>query len=182
MGSPYQILLADPARHAAEVAEIYRPAVETSVASFEEVAPGTDEMADRMRHVLAWAPWLVALEGDEVIGYAYATRHRERAGYRWSVDMSAYVRGDRHGRGVGRRLYDDLLGRLRAQRFVNVYAGITLPNPASVGLHEAIGMRRVGVYRRIGYKFGAWHDVAWYTLRLREPDDPPEEPIPLSPV
>jgi phosphinothricin acetyltransferase len=173
------IQLADPGRHAAEVAEIYRPAVETSVASFEEVSPGTDEMAARMHRVLSWAPWLVAVEDGEVIGYAYATRHKERAGYRWSVDMSAYVRGDRKGRGVGRRLYEDLLARLRAQRFVNAYAGITLPNPASVALHESIGMRRVGVYERIGYKFGAWHDVAWYCLRLRAPDDPPAEPIAL---
>jgi L-amino acid N-acyltransferase YncA len=122
----------------------------------------------------------VACDDDgRVIGYAYATRHRERAGYRWSVDVSVYVDAAHHGRGVGRRLYEELFALLRRQRFVNAYAGIALPNPASVALHEAIGMRRVALYERVGWKFGAWHDVAWYGIRLAEPEGQPPEPIPL---
>lgn len=173
------VRLADPDRDADAVAAIYRPAVETSIASFEEVAPSAVEMAARIRAVLAWTPWLVMEDHESVIGYAYAGRHRERSGYRWSVDISVYVAADQHGRGIGRALYDALLSLLRRQRFVNAYAGIALPNPASVALHEAIGMRRVALYERVGWKFGAWHDVAWYAMRLAEPVGQPSEPIPL---
>lgn len=165
-----RVRLADANLDAARVAEIYRPAVEDNFISFEETAPTADEMAERMRKVLARMPWLVAEdESGVVVGYAYASPHRERAAYRWSVDISVYVDLAWQRRGVGRLLYDDLLERLRGQGFVNVYAGVTLPNPASVALHEAIGMRRIGTYERIGYKLGQWRDVAWFGMRLAEP-------------
>ena len=174
------VRLADPERDAAAVAAIYRPAVEASIASFEEVAPDAPEMAQRMAAILARTPWLVMDDGKGAIGYAYAGPHRERDGYRWSVDISVYVAADLHGRGLGRRLYDELLGLLRRQGFVNAYAGIALPNAASVALHEAIGMQLVGVYEAVGFKFGAWHDVAWYGMRLLDVVGTPPEPIPLS--
>ncbi len=175
-----EVRLADPDRDAPAVAAIYRPAVDSSAASFEEVAPDATEMARRMRSTLRHLPWLVAVAGGEwIVGYAYAGLHGERAGYRWSVDISAYVHPDRRGQGVGRRLYGTLLPIIRRQGFVNVYAGITLPNPGSVALHQAIGMRLVGVYERVGYKRGAWHDVAWYGMRIAEPVATPDEPIPL---
>lgn len=174
-----RIRLADPDRDAAAVAEIYRSAVETTIASLDAVPPDSAEMARRIRTTLERTPWLVAQVGEPVIGYAYAGAHHERAGYRWSVDVSAYVHPGWLGRGIGRRLYDELFPILRRQRFVNVYAGIALPNPASVGLHEAVGMRRIGVYEKVGWKFGAWHDVAWYGMRITDPDEPPAEPIPL---
>ncbi|HYI66572.1 MAG TPA: GNAT family N-acetyltransferase [Candidatus Limnocylindrales bacterium] len=173
------IRLADPERDAAAVADIYRPAVEGSIASFEAVAPDAAEMARRIRVTLERTPGLVAHAGESVVGYAYAGAHRERAGYRWSVDVSAYVHPEWQGRRVGRSLYDELLATLQRQRFVNVYAGIALPNPASVALHESIGMRRIGVYERVGWKAGAWLDVAWYGMRIAEPSEPPAEPIPL---
>jgi phosphinothricin acetyltransferase len=168
---------ADPDRDAAAVTAIYRPAIETSVASFEEVAPDAVAMAARMRTTLERYPWLVATDGETVVGYAYAAAHAERAGYRWSVNVSAYVDDAYHGRGIGRRLYDELLTTLRRQRVVNAYAGIALPNPASVALHEAIGMRRIGVYERVGFKHGRWVDVAWYGMRLTEPQGAPPERI-----
>jgi len=179
MSSPGIVRIADPARDAGRVAEIYRPAVEATIASFEEAAPDADEMGRRIRTTLERTPWLVAEADGLVVGYAYADRHRERPGYRWSVNISVYVADGHGGRGIGRRLYDELLAILRRQRFVNVYAGIALPNPASVALHEAIGMRRTALYERVGFKFGAWHDVAWYALRLTDPDGSPPEPIPL---
>jgi L-amino acid N-acyltransferase YncA len=179
MTVPFNIRLAEPDRDAAAAADIYRPAVEASAATFEEVAPAADEMWRRMRQTLARTPWLVAVADGGVVGYAYAGPHRERAGYRWSVDVSAYVAPAWQGRRVGRALYDALLPMLSSQRFVNVYAGIALPNPASVALHESIGMRRIGVYERVGYKFGAWHDVAWYGMTVAERTEPPAEPIPL---
>jgi phosphinothricin acetyltransferase len=174
------VRLADPARDAAAVAAIYRPAVVDGLASFEEVAPTPDEMAARMRAILERTPWLVAERAGVVVGYAYAGPHHDRAGYRWSVNISVYVAASARGVGIGRTLYDRLLALLRRQGFVNVYAGITLPNAASVALHEAIGMRRIGVYERVGYKHGAWRDVAWYGVRLTEPPGPPEEPIALA--
>lgn len=174
------IRLANPQRDAAAVADIYRPVVEATMISFEEIAPTADEMAERMSRTLERTPWLVATLGDEVVGYAYASAHRERAGYRWSVDLTAYVREGFRGQRIGRALYDRLVPMLRQQGFANAYAGIGLPNPASVALHEAIGMRLIGVYERVGWKLGAWHDVAWYGMRLTEPttaaDGSPREP------
>ena len=102
-----------------------------------------------------------------MLGYAYASRHRERAAYQWSVDVSVYVRADAHRRGIGRALYTALLRIVTAQGFYGAYAGITLPNASSVGLHEAMGFRAVGVYRAVGYKLGAWHDVGWWDLDAR---------------
>jgi L-amino acid N-acyltransferase YncA len=174
------IRLAEPETDAGPCVAIYRRSVEFSIVSFEEVAPTEREMADRIAAILALTPWLVAEDGGEVVGYAYAGRHKERAGYRWSVDISAYVRHDRQGRGIGAALYASLIPMLAAQGFANVYAGITQPNPASLGLHRSIGMELVGVYRDVGYKLGAWRDVAWYQLRLQDPAGvPPAEPIPI---
>jgi L-amino acid N-acyltransferase YncA len=175
------VRLADPATDAEAVAAIYRPSVTDSFVSFEEEPPTAAEMAARIEATLAHTPWLVAVDGGEVVGYAYAGQHRERAGYRWSVDVSAYVRADRHGQGIGSALYRSLMRILTAQGFVNVYAGITQPNEASVALHRSIGMELVGVYRGVGYKLGEWRDVAWFQLRLAgDPGDPPAEPIPIG--
>jgi len=180
------IRLADPERDAAGVAAVYRPAVEDSLASFEERAPDAGEMARRMHTVLERTPWLVAVVAGDVVGYAYAGIHRERAGYRWSVDVSAYVAGGHRGRGLGRALYDRLLPMVRRQGFANAYAGITLPNPASVALHASVGMQVIGIYRRVGWKRGSWLDVAWYGMRLGEPpigaDGVPRDPLSLDAV
>ena len=177
------IRLADPEVDAARVAEIYGASVQHSVASFELIPPGVDEIAGRMRTVLQRTPWLVAAQDGVILGYAYASIHRERAAYRWSVDVSAYVRDGHRGRRIGRSLYDELLAMLKRQGFVNVYAGITLPNPASVALHQSIGMRLIGVYESVGWKAGLWHDVGWYGMRLAEPPQSasgePAEPGPV---
>lgn len=177
-----RLRVADPERDAARVAEIYRPYVEGTTISFEDVAPDAAEVAARMTHVLELAPWLVAEDKNgRVVGYAYAVRHRDRAGYRWSVDLTAYVDPEWRGRGVGKALYSELVPTLRRQRFVNAYAGIGLPNDASVALHRSIGMSLIGVYEKVGWKLGSWVDVAWYGMRLagRGNDrSPPAEPIP----
>jgi len=171
---------ADPDRDAAVCAAIYRPHVEDGVASFETVAPDAGAMAARIRTCAASHGFLVAERDDRVVGFAYATTHRERAAYRWSCDVSIYLDAAVHRRGEGRRLYGALLGLLRAQGLHRVHAGITLPNAASVGLHEALGFRPVGVYEGVGFKHGAWRDVGWWQLDLR-PDDPrtgaPSEPL-----
>jgi L-amino acid N-acyltransferase YncA len=151
---------------AAAIASIYAPYCEASAVSFETVAPSADEMQKRIRTVSAERPWLTLEDGD-VIGYAYASPHHERAAYQWSVSTAIYVSRTRQRRGVGRALYATLFEVLRELGYFKATAGITLPNPASVGLHEAFGFTRVGVYRQIGHKLGAWHDVAWFEAELQ---------------
>ncbi len=123
-------------------------------------------MAERIRHTLAERPWLVYAEAGEVWGYAYAARHRERFAYQWSVDVSVYVHHARHRSGLGRALYWELFQQLKALGYYNAYAGITLPNAGSVGLHESFGFIPVGIYRNVGFKLGRWWDVGWWQKRL----------------
>jgi L-amino acid N-acyltransferase YncA len=170
---------ADPDRDAAACAAIYAPSVEGSIVSFELVAPEPAEIAERMRRCQRTHPWLVAERGGEVVGYAYACEFSSRPAYRWSAAVSVYVAAGERGRGHGRALYEELFERLRRQGLRMACAGITLPNPASVGLHEHLGFEPVGVFREIGWKDGAWLDVGWYRLELAPaPDGPPAEPLP----
>src|SRR5207245_8284325 len=113
---------------------------------------------------------------------AYASAHRSRAAYQWCVEVSVYVDPQAHRRGVGRALYEALFELLRRQGFVNAYAGITLPNPASMGLHQSLGFVSVGIFRRIGFKFDRWHDVAWLHFRLAEDPRPLQNPLPPASV
>lgn len=165
---------------AAALAAIYAPAVAGRATSFEVEPPDAAEMARRVERLLPRTPWLVLDEGGVVAGYAYASPHRDRAAYQWSVEVSAYVAAHAHRRGVGRALYRALFAALTLQGFRNAYAGITLPNDASVGLHVALGFTPVGVYRGVGYKRGAWHDVAWYERALAPRDADPAPPVPLA--
>ena len=172
----------DPTRDAATCAAIYAPFVRDGVVSFEEVAPDADAFAARIATTQATHPWLVAEVDEGVVGFAYGCPHRARAAYRWACDVSIYLDPAHHRRGIGRALYEELFARLRAQRIHVVCAGITLPNAASVGLHETLGFEPVGIYRSIGWKAGAWHDVGWWQLRLLPPlDDSAPPPEPLSP-
>lgn len=167
---------ADPMRDAAACAAVYAPFVLSSPTSFEERAPGESEMASRITRLTASHPWLIAEQDGVLAGYAYACAHRARPAYRWSTDVSVYVREQDRHRGIGRRLYEELLRRLRVQGFRNACAGITLPNEASVALHEHLGFVAVGVYRNIGWKAGAWHDVGWWQLDLSPAMGEPTEP------
>jgi L-amino acid N-acyltransferase YncA len=148
--------------------EIYRPYVECTAVSFESECPTVSEFGERITNVLGRWVWLVAEEGGLCVGYAYASSHRERPAYRWSVEGSAYVREGHQRRGIGRRLYVELLEHLRTKGYCNVFAGVALPNEASIGLHESLGFKPIGVFSRVGRKFGAWHDVAWFQLQLLE--------------
>lgn len=168
---------ADPTRDAAACAAIFAPHVEGGAVSFEERAPDAEEMAARIERYGAGHAWLVAERGGKVVGYAYATPFETRPAYRWSTYVSVYVAADVHGQGVGRALYEALFDRLRERGFRMACARITLPNEASVGLHEHLGFELVGVNREIGWKQGAWRDVGSYQLELAPaPDGPPPEP------
>jgi phosphinothricin acetyltransferase len=157
--------------------EIYRPFVTEAVVSFEAEPPSVDEFEARVLKALGRYAWLVAEQDGVIAGYAYGTVHRERAAYRWSAETSVYVDPRFHGHGIGRRLYEQLFGDLAARGYCNAYAGITLPNDASVALHRKVGFAPIGVFPRVGFKFGAWHDVSWWHRPLR---DPAGEPPPLG--
>ena len=167
---------------AAAIADIYAPAVTESSTSFEATPPDADELARRIGSLRSRYPWLVYDDGGVIRGYAYASGHRERTGYQWSVEVSAYVQPAAYRRGIGKALYTSLFSVLTLQGYRNAYAGITLPNLASEALHRAMGFTIAGVYHKIGYKHGAWHDVAWFERQLADHVDEPPPPRPLADV
>jgi phosphinothricin acetyltransferase len=162
------------------VRRIYDPFVSQMATSFETTPPDRGEMERRILAHRDRYPWIVFEKDGEVIGYAYASTHHERQAYQWSVNVSVYVDPRAHRAGIGRALYRALFDILRRQGFVNAYGGITLPNPASVGLHTSLGFTPVGVYERVGFKFGAWHDVMWLHLRLNDRAAPAGDPLPIA--
>jgi L-amino acid N-acyltransferase YncA len=167
---PFQIrpaLRAD----AAALLDIYRPIVEAGAVSFETVAPSAEEFMARIARATASWQWLVAEREGRCLGYAFGSSHRERPAYRWSVEVSAYVHPSQHRQGIGRALYLALFDALAQQGYCNAYAGVTLPNEASIGLHRSVGFEPVGIFKAVGWKFGRWHDVAWFQRKLR--DRPP---------
>lgn len=170
-----QIRVATPA-DADAINAIYRPFVTDSVISFELEPPSDAAMAERIAGTLRRFPWLVTEVDEHVVGYAYAGQYRERPAYRWSTETTVYVSPPYHGRGIGRALYRQLFRLLQYQGYCSAYAGITLPNPASIALHEALGFEPVGIYRNAGYKFGTWLDVGWWQRALGtypvQPDPP----------
>jgi L-amino acid N-acyltransferase YncA len=167
---------------AAGVQAIYAPVVRETAISFELEPPTITEIRRRIVKTLERWPWLVCEQDGNVFGYVYASEHRTRPAYQWSVDVSVYVHANARRSGVGQALYCSLFSLLALQGFYHAYAGITLPNPASVGLHESLGFQPVGVYRAVGYKLGAWHDVGWWQLTLQEHRNPPEPPSGLGTV
>ncbi|MFO1327187.1 MAG: arsinothricin resistance N-acetyltransferase ArsN1 family B [Rubrivivax sp.] len=172
-----------PARpdDAADIQAIYAPVVRDTPISFETEVPSVDEMRRRIVDTMRQYPWLVALDdAGAVSGYVYAGRYAERLAYRWSVGVTAYVREDCRGRGIGKSLYGALFERLAAQGYCQAYAGITQPNAASVALHESVGFTRVGIFANAGHKLGRWHDVGYWQRAIQRPDPPPE-PRPPAP-
>jgi phosphinothricin acetyltransferase len=159
------------------VAAIYAPIVRDTTISFEVEPPTPEEMMWRIIKTLKTHPWLVAEREGQVIGYAYGSQHRERAAYRWSADISAYVDERARRQGVGRALYERLIAILKMQGFHSAYAGIALPNEASIGLHEAVGFKQIGLYKEVGFKHGQWRDTGWYRLELSHANGTPPEPV-----
>lgn len=158
---------------------IYAPIVATSPISFELNVPDLAEMQERVAYTLEKFPWLVCADKGTIAGYAYASLHRSRAAYQWSVDVSVYVNEAYRRRAIGRALYTSLLAILAHQGFYQAFAGIALPNSGSVRLHEAVGFLPLGVYRDVGFKAGAWHDVGWWQLTLQTPQSNPSAPKPF---
>ena len=167
---------------AAALQAIYAPYVRQTVISFELEPPDVNEMRGRIHKTLTLFPWLVCEDDGRILGYAYASKHRERSAYQWSVDVSVYVTQGVHRRGIGSTLYKALFMLLRQQGFYNAFAGIAIPNEASIGLHRALGFQLIGVYPHVGYKLGAWHNVAWLGLELQKPADEPRPPLPIHSI
>lgn len=165
---------------AAAIAGIFRPYVEETPITFEETPPDADAVAERVERTLATHPWVVAERDGRVIGYAYASRLRDRPAYRWTAELSAYLDRAERGAGVGSALYRALLATLDRQGFESACGVVTLPNPESVAFHESFDFERVARFPAIGYKLGEWHDVAWYERSLGERREDPDEPTPFA--
>jgi len=161
----------------ADIASIYAPIVADTFISFEEVPPSAEEMSARIEATLQTHPWLVVEASGRVVAYAYATAHRTRGAYKWSCDVSVYVAEQARRRGLAYTLYDRLFATLTHQGFGSVFAGIALPNDASVGIHERVGFTPVGVYPKVGFKNGSWRDVGWWSRPLQELGDQPPPPL-----
>ena len=167
---------------APQIQAIYAPIVQETAISFELDVPSVGEIAGRIHKSLAQFPWLVCVDGNSVMGYAYAGLHRSRRAYQWSCEVSAYTHAEYRRRGVARGLYEAVFAILVLQGYFNAYAGIVQPNEASVGFHRALGFTLIGTYAEIGYKHGRWSDVAWYQKRLQPLVDNPVAPQPVTAV
>lgn len=160
---------------AAACADIYAPYVRDTAITFELIPPSAADMADRIAAARRAHEWLVAVDDSTVLGYAYASPYKERAAYQWACEVSVYLQRGYQRTGLGRALYNVLFDRLAKRGFRTLVAGMTLPNDASVGLHKALGFEPVGVWRAIGWKHDAWHDVAWCQRRIGPHTGPPSD-------
>jgi phosphinothricin acetyltransferase len=159
--------------------EIYRPYVEAGPYSLEYALPSPEEWQARVEGIAAEYPWLVCEQGGKPTGYAYGSRHRARIGYSWAAESSIYLAEEAQGRGIGRVLYEALLGLLRLQGYVQVLAVIGLPNARSLAFHQSLGFAEAGIFRSIGFKAGRWQDTVCLQLALAEPPAAPAFPRPF---
>lgn len=180
MTVPHTLRLATPGDGDA-IAAIYAPYVTETAISFEMVPPTGAMMADRITHVLERGPYIVAEVEGVVRAYAYAGRFRERAAYDWTCESTVYVDRALHRSGLGRATMEAVLRVVRLQGFRLVVAGVTPPNPGSVGLHQALGFERVGEFEGVGWKSGRWHGVEFFELELFAAVDG-ADPAPIRPL
>lgn len=160
------------------ILEIYEPYVLDSPTSFETEIPSLHAFKARIQDYTAKFPWIVFEANGEVVGYAYASSHRSRCAYEWSVESSVYVHPQHQGKGIGTKLYKELFRLLKIQGVVNIFAGITLPNEGSVKLHETLGFEQIGKFKDVGFKQGKWWDVGWWQLQLQKPAQPKDLLLP----
>lgn len=162
-------------RDAEAILSIYAPYIEQTSFTFETCVPSLTAFEERMKGIVGKYPYLVAIEHDQITGYAYAHRQAERAAYQWNAELSVYVAQNRRGRGLGRALSEAVIRLLELQGIRNVFSLITLPNDASVHMHKALGFRQVGTQYQAGYKLGAWHDVGWFQKQLGDMSKAPSD-------
>ena len=158
------------------ILEIYAPFITDTVITFEYEVPTVTEFGKRITNIQKKYPWLICEVNGSVVGYAYASKFSERAAYDWSVDFSIYIKHLYHGKKIGKALYFALFELLKLQGYYNAYAGVTLPNIKSESIHQSFGFKPVGVYQNVGYKFGNWHDVKWFELKIQDYSKSPITP------
>ena len=162
------------------ILEIYAPIVRDTAISFEDEVPTVEEMRARIREKLQRYPWFVAEEDGELLGYGYAGPLRDRAAYRWSAEVSMYIRPDVQHKGVGTAIGMRITEALLRMGVVTLFGGTTLPNAASEGIYLKSGFESAGVWRKAGFKHGRWHDVGWYQRAIREVDGEPPPFVPFG--
>ncbi|MBQ9767137.1 MAG: N-acetyltransferase [Lachnospiraceae bacterium] len=165
---------------AAALLEIYKKYITDTAVTFEIEVPSVESFAERIETITATFPWLICEIDGRVAGYAYASKHGERAAYRWSADLSVYIDERYHRKHIATALYTALLELLRKQGYYTVYAGVSTPNPDSEAFHTAFGFRNLGVFENVGYKLGEWRGVTWFELPLRKYEIEPKETVPVS--
>jgi len=163
-----------------EILKIYAPSILDAAISFETEVPSIDEMRKRIETILQTYPWIVCVVDGKIVGYVYGSKYRDREAYQWSCECTVYIHGQYKGKGLGKELYGLLFQLLKLQGFRTVYAVVTLPNEGSVNLHEKCGFEKFAVYENVGYKFGQWHSVGWWKLRLNDFTTAPPPPLKLS--
>ena len=173
------IRFATPA-DAPAILDIYAPYVTDSTITFEYEVPTVADIAGRIQTIQQQFPYLIAELDGRILGYAYASRHRDRTAYQWSVETSVYVHPDGHRQGIARQLYTALFAWLRRQGYYNAYAGITLPNLPSEAFHRSMGFEPIGVFAHIGYKMGDWCSVGWFQLALQPHQSDPAVPVSIT--
>jgi len=161
---------------AESIQEIYSYYVKNTSITFEIEVPSVDEMRKRVKNISSVYPWFVYEENGEVKGYSYASKHRERAAYRWSVDFAVYVDSVSQGKGIGKELFLRLIDSVTSLGYYNAFGIITLPNSRSISLHESSGFVLTGITENCGYKLGSWHNVGIWQLKLRNAEGEPAEP------
>lgn len=153
---------------AQSIAKIYNHYIESTVITFEENQLSTNDIVERISKANTLKlPWLVAEENEELIGYAYAAPWKERTAYRFSVEVTVYLAEPATAKGWGSMLYESLFSELRTLPIHSAIAGITLPNPASIALHEKFGMEKVAHFHEVGYKFDRWLDVGYWQGQIK---------------
>lgn len=163
-------------RDAAGILDIYSNYIEHTTVTFETEIPSVAAFANRIEGIIEAYPYIVCEANGMITGYAYASKHRERAAYRYDADMSVYIAKEHHGRRIGTALYSALFELLRTQGYINTYAGIALPNEKSIGFHKAMGFAEIGIYHNTGYKLGRWIDVLWMQKAIAPYPDNPTSP------
>ena len=151
---------------AKQMVDIYNYYVLNSVATFDDVPLATEAFEEKITTINAGFPFIVFTENENIIGYAYAGKWRYKPAYKQTAEITVYVKHDEHGKQIGTKLYVELLKQLKQQNFHTVIGGVTLPNEASVKLHEKFGFQKAAHFKAVGLKFNQWQDVGFWQLSL----------------